>query len=169
MSAFLCRRQRVLFCQQNVEALVQGEGPGCVETNAHIPRRGASGPPGLLGDKSCCTSDALWNGKRGGMCKYFAHLGISHRNYCTAAIMCFVLHIATARGVILAELIFIWVYKIISYSKEGKIRIYLAGKSIFTSIKNIHIRKHVSKSKCQILARYSHMVFSMKQKTFLQL
>lgn len=126
MSAFLCRRQRVLFCQQNVEALVQGEGPGCVETNAHIPRRGASGPPGLLGDKSCCTSDALWNGKRRGMCKYFAHLGISHRNYCTAAIMCFMLRIATARGVILTEIILFKVYRMIPCPQEGAIHVYLA-------------------------------------------
>lgn len=80
------------------------------------------------------------------MCKFFAHLGISHRNYCTAAIMCFVLRIATARGVILAEIIFISVYKIISHAQEGVIRVYLAEKSIFSSIKNIHCRKHVLKS-----------------------
>lgn len=60
--------------------------------------------------------------------------------------MCFMLHIATARGVILAEIIFIWIYNFIPYAQEGAVRVYIAGKSIFTFTKNIHRRKHMSKS-----------------------
>lgn len=69
---FLGKSDVFVGCQQNEQALISGSGAGRREANADFYDGGASGFTGLLGYKSCSTSNAKRDGKGGRMRKFLS-------------------------------------------------------------------------------------------------